>query len=543
MANNEKIAANKVQNADIESRKKAQRTHTQNYFEYGKVPPHAPELEEAVLGALLIDQKVQSDIIDFLQPEMFYTDAHQRIYRVIREIFSSTDPIDMLTVVNALKKAGELEMVGGAYYIAQLTRRVGSAANIEYHARIILQKYIQRKLIEISAEISTEAFEDSADVFDLLDKAEQKLFSISENNLRREHSDMASLVKDALENIEKASKHDGSYQGVPSGFAEVDRITAGWQKSDLIVLAARPGMGKTAFVLSMARNISVDYKRPVVVFSLEMTGVQLVTRLIASETQLSADKLKKGELKDHEWQQLHSRITNLMDAPLYIDDTPALSIFELRAKARRMKQQYDIQLIIIDYIQLMQSGSDKGGGNREQEISNISRSMKSLAKELNVPIIALSQLNRSVETRGGIKKPLLSDLRESGAIEQDADMVAFIYRPEYYKLEAFEDNTPSAGMAELIIAKHRNGALAEVKLRFIAQFAQFTDYDQFSTGGNDGMSPNTEFGQNSITMQSKINSTNDADGDMNDLTEFNGDSDDDGLSPDGLTKEPTFDLK
>lgn len=538
MANNENFSTNKTQNTVIESRKKAQRTHTQNYFEYGKVPPQAPELEEAVLGALLLDQKVQSDIIDFLHPEMFYTDAHQRIYRVIREIFTSTDPIDMLTVVNALKKSGELEIVGGAYYIAQLTRRVGSAANIEYHARIILQKFIQRRLIEISAEISTEAFEDSADVFDLLDKAEQKLFSISENNLRREHSDMQSLVKDALENIEKASKHDGSYQGVPSGFAELDRITAGWQKSDLIVLAARPGMGKTAFVLSMARNITVDLKRPVAVFSLEMTGVQLVTRLIASETQLSADKLKRGELKDHEWQQLHSRITNLMNAPLYIDDTPALSIFELRAKARRMKQQYDIQLIIIDYIQLMQAGNDKG--NREQEISNISRSMKSLAKELNVPIIALSQLNRSVETRGGLKKPLLSDLRESGAIEQDADMVAFIYRPEYYKLEEFEDHTPAAGMAELIIAKHRNGALAEVKLRFIAQFAQFTDYDQFNGGSLDGIGPNQDFESGTMIKQSKINAFMDADDNI--LPDSGTEPFDDNLSPDGLSREAPFDL-
>lgn len=491
--------------AEAESRKKAQCTHTQNYFEYGKVPPHAPELEEAVLGALLLDQKVQSEIIDFLQPEMFYTDAHQRIYRVIKEIFATTDPIDMLTVTNALKKSGELDMVGGSYYIAQLTRRVGSAANIEYHARIILQKFIQRRLIEISAEISTEAFEDSADVFDLLDKAEQRLFSVSENNLRREHADMHSLVKEALENIENASKHDGSYQGVPSGFSEVDRITAGWQRSDLVVLAARPGMGKTAFVLSMARNIAVDYQRPVAVFSLEMTGVQLVTRLIASESQLSAEKLKKGDLKDHEWTQLHARITNLMKAPLYIDDTPALSIFELRAKARRMKQQYDIQLIVIDYIQLMQAGNDKG--NREQEISNISRSMKSLAKELNVPIIALSQLNRSVETRGGLKKPLLSDLRESGAIEQDADMVMFIYRPEYYKLDTFEDGTPAPGMAELIIAKHRNGALADIKLRFVAQFAQFTDYDEFDPDGMDGMNPNTSFDHEQPVMikQSKLN--------------------------------------
>ncbi len=537
MANNENITQNRTQSFETDSRKKAQRTHTQNYFEYGKVPPHAPELEEAVLGALLLDQKAQSEIIDILQPEMFYTDAHQRIYKSIQGIFATTDPIDMLTVVNALKKSGELEMVGGAYYIAQLTRRVGSAANIEYHARIILQKFIQRKLIEISAEISTEAFEDSTDVFEMLDKAEQKLFSISENNLRREHSDMQSLVKEALENIEKASKHDGTYQGVPSGFAEIDRITAGWQKSDLVVLAARPGMGKTAFVLSMARNIAVDYKRPVALFSLEMTGVQLVTRLIASETRLSADKLKKGDLRDHEWQQLHSRIANLMDAPLYIDDTPALSVFELRAKARRMKQQYGIQLIIIDYIQLMQSAGDKG--NREQEISNISRSMKSLAKELNVPIIALSQLNRSVETRGGVKKPLLSDLRESGAIEQDADMVAFIYRPEYYKLEAFEDNTPAAGMAELIIAKHRNGALAEIKLRFIAQFAQFADYDEFNLEANSGMEPNPNFENGTVIKQSKINVEEESAPDFGITDES--DPLDDALLDDGFSKDPPFD--
>lgn len=534
MADNENTSGKNRKNPEAESRKKAQRTHTQNYFEYAKVPPHAPELEEAVLGALLLDQKVQSEIIDFLQPEMFYTDTHQRIYRVIKEIFTTTDPIDMLTVTNALKKSGELEMVGGAYYIAQLTRRVGSAANIEYHARIILQKFIQRRLIEISAEISTDAFEDSADVFDLLDKAEQKLFSVSENNLRREHADMRSLVTDALENIEKASKHDGTYQGVPSGFAEVDRITAGWQKSDLVVLAARPGMGKTAFVLSMARNIAVDYKRPVAMFSLEMTGVQLVTRLIASETQLPAEKLKKGDLRDHEWQQLHSRINNLVDAPLYIDDTPALSIFELRAKARRMKQQYDIQLIIIDYIQLMQGSNDKSG-NREQEISNISRSMKSLAKELNVPIIALSQLNRSVETRGGLKKPLLSDLRESGAIEQDADMVLFIYRPEYYKLDAFEDESPAAGMAELIIAKHRNGALADIKLRFIAQFAKFADYDEFDADGMDGIRPNTDYENGVMIKQSKINVEGD-DG-MEEASEADPLDD---LSPDGLTKSAPF---
>lgn len=509
MAEQEKTFQNKTQSTDTENRRKVQRTHTQNYFEYGKIPPQALDLEEAVLGALLIDQKALSETVDFLKPEMFYTEANRKIYAAIVELFAKQQPVDMLTVTNQLKSSGDLELAGGAYYIAQLTRRVASAANIEYHARIILQKFIQRRLIEISAEITTEAFEDSADVFDLLDRAEQKLFSVSENNLRRDHSDMPSLVKEALENIEKAGKNKGTYSGVPSGFHRLDDITGGWQKSDLVVLAARPGMGKTAFVLSMARNAAVTYNRPVAIFSLEMAAVQLVTRLISSETQLAAEKLKKGELHDHEWQQLHSRIANLVSAHLYIDDTPALTIFELRAKARRMKQQYDIQLIIIDYIQLMQAGNDKG--NREQEISNISRSLKSLAKELNIPIVALSQLNRSVETRGGLKKPILSDLRESGAIEQDADMVLFIYRPEYYKIDEMEDGSSSAGMAELIIAKHRNGALAEVKLRFVAQYAQFTDGDgTFNNQKDENMSPNTNFENGVMTLQSKMNNNDDS---------------------------------
>ena len=534
MAENEKTITEKERKPQQEGRSKASRTHNQNYFEYGKVPPQAIDLEEAVLGALLLEQNALSAVIDILKAEVFYTDAHQKIFAAINDLFAKQQPIDLLTVTHELKSKGELEMVGGAYYIAQLTRRVASAANIEFHSRIIIQKYIQRRMIEISSEIQRDAYEDTVDVFDLLDKAEQKMFSVSENNLRRDHGDMPSLVKEAIDNIEKASKQDGGYQGVPSGFSQLDRITAGWQKSDLVVLAARPGMGKTAFVLSMARNITVDFKRPVAVFSLEMSSVQLVTRLIASETKLSADKLKKGDLKDHEWQQLHSRIANLIDAPLYIDDTPALSIFELRAKARRMKQQYGIELIIIDYIQLMQAGNDKG--NREQEISNISRSMKSLAKELDVPIIALSQLNRSVETRGGLKKPILSDLRESGAIEQDADMVLFIYRPEYYKIDTMEDNTPSAGMAELIIAKHRNGALEDVKMRFIAQFAQFADYDEFKYDTDDSMEPNTSFESNTMIRPSR----------MNDISDDFGEGDDNGfpggdeLSDDGLPRESPF---
>ncbi|HZK07092.1 MAG TPA: replicative DNA helicase [Bacteroidales bacterium] len=508
---------------DTENRRKVQRTHTQNYFEYGKIPPQALDLEEAVLGALLIDQKALSETVDFLKPEMFYTEAHRKIYGAIVELFARQQPVDMLTVTNQLKSSGDLELAGGAYYIAQLTRRVASAANIEYHARIILQKFIQRRLIEISAEITTEAFEDSADVFDLLDKAEQKLFSVSENNLRRDHSDMPTLVKEAIDNIEKASKNQGTFSGVPSGFSKLDDLTGGWQKSDLVVIAARPGMGKTAFVLSMARNMAVDYKRPVVVFSLEMAAVQLVTRLIASETELSADKLRKGELRQHEWAQLHARLKQLIGAKLYIDDTPALTIFELRAKARRMKQQYDIQLIIIDYIQLMQGGNDKG--NREQEISNISRSLKSLAKELNIPIVALSQLNRSVETRGGLKKPILSDLRESGAIEQDADMVLFIYRPEYYKIDEMEDGSSSAGMAELIIAKHRNGALADIKLRFEAQYAKFADSNaKFSYSGDEAMAPNNAFEDGVMTFQSKLN-------DNDDFTDMRGSNNDDFSQP------------
>jgi len=526
MAENQNTQVDKDKKSGGSRRSGPARTQAQGIFEYGKIPPQARDLEEAVLGALLLETNALSAVVDILKPEVFYTEAHKKIYSAIHELFAKQQPIDLLTVTHELKSRGDLEMVGGAFYIAQLTQRVGSAANIEHHARIIIQKYIQRSLIEIASEITKDAYEDSTDVFDLLDNAEQKLFSVSENNLRRDHSDMPSLVSEAVKNIEKAKDHDGTYRGVPSGFSKLDRMTAGWQKSDLIVLAARPGMGKTAFVLSMARNISVDFKRPVAIFSLEMASVQLVTRLIASETRLTADKLKKGELKDFEWQQLNDRIGKLIDAPLYIDDTPALTIFELRAKARRMKQQYDIELIVIDYIQLMQGSSDKG--NREQEISNISRSMKSLAKELDVPIIALSQLNRSVETRGGLKKPILSDLRESGAIEQDADMVLFIYRPEYYKIDTMEDQSPSAGKAELIIAKHRNGALADIKMRFIAEFAQFADDDEFDFGGGDEMPQNESFdenGQGYIIRPSKMN--DDSENDSN-------------LSDDGLTNKSPF---
>lgn len=451
----------------------------EKYLEHGKVPPQALDLEEAVLGAMMLETDAVTEVIDILKPEIFYKDAHQKIFSAILRLFDKGEQVDILTVTNELKNAGELEIVGGPYYITMLTSRISSTAHIEFHARIVIQKYIQRELIRISSGIIKDAFEDTTDVFDLLDRAEQNLFNVSESNLRRNFEQMPSLVKQAIENIESAKNSDTHMSGIPSGFTDLDRLTLGWQKPDLIILAARPAMGKTALALSMARNIAVRFHMPVAIFSLEMSAVQLVTRLISSETELPATKLKKGELADYEWQQLNSKINNLVNAKIFIDDMPALSVFELRAKCRRLKQQFDIQMVFIDYLQLMTVGGGKEnrGGNREQEISIISRSLKALAKELDIPVLALSQLSRAVETRPqGSKKPILSDLRESGAIEQDADLVLFIYRAEYYKIDAFEDGSPTKGVSEIIIAKHRNGPVGEVRLRFIDRFAKFEDY-------------------------------------------------------------------
>jgi replicative DNA helicase len=477
--------------------------------EFGKIPPQAIDMEEAVLGAMMLEKNAVNAVIDVLKPESFYKEAHQHIFSAMMTLFQATEPIDLLTVTSQLRKDGMLDIVGGAYYITQLTNRVGSAANAEYHARIVSQKYIQRELIRISAETVKNAYEDTSDVFELLDTAESNLFAIAESNIRKNYDSMSTLVSQAIKQIETAMTQKDGLSGVPSGFTELDRVTNGWQKSDLIVLAARPGMGKTAFVLSLARNIAVDFNKPIAVFSLEMSSVQLVNRLISSETEFPADKLRKGDLKAHEWQQLNSQISKLTSAPMFIDDTPALNIFELRAKCRRLKAQHDIQMVVIDYLQLMTAGGE-GKGNREQEISSISRSLKSIAKELDIPIIALSQLSRAVETRGGNKRPQLSDLRESGAIEQDADMVLFIYRPEYYQLYQDEQGNSTEGMAELIIAKHRNGSLKDVKLKFVAHLAKFQDYDTPTYGddGNSGfpLQPNYDFNNPpSITISSKIN--------------------------------------
>ena len=478
-----------------------------SFLEHGKVPPQATDLEEAVLGALMLEQDAVSAVIDILKPEVFYKEVHQKIFAAILRLFTKSEPVDILTVTNELKSSGELEMVGGPYYITMLTSRIASAANVEYHARILIQKHIQRELIKISSDIIKDAFEDTTDVFDLLDKAEQGLFSVSESNLRRNFEDMPSLIKQAIEDIEAAKNSDSHFRGVPSGYAELDRVTTGWQKSDLIILAARPAMGKTAFALSMARNIAVEFNKPVAVFSLEMSAVQLVTRLISSETELPASKLKKGDLADYEWHQLNTKIHSLADAKIFIDDTPALSVFELRAKCRRLKQQHDIQMVFIDYLQLMTLGRDNRG-NREQEISTISRSLKALAKELNVPVLTLSQLSRAVESRSNSRRPILSDLRESGAIEQDADIVMFIYRPEYYGLEQFEDGVPSKGAAEIIIAKHRNGPTANVRLRFIDRFAKFEDFTGAPASADEDFNPDDP-GNGIRTIPSRMNDNED----------------------------------
>ena len=371
--------------------------------------------------------------------------------------------------------------MGGAYYLAELTNRVASAANIEYHARIVAQKYIQRELIRVSGMIVQEAFEDTTDVFQLLDKAEQNLFNIAENNLRKNGEEISGVIMKEIKSIGERMQRatEGNVlTGVGTGFRDLDKMTSGWQKSDLIIIAARPGMGKTSFTLALARNSAVELQKPVAFFSLEMSTGQLVQRLISMETELSADKLRKGTLEHHEYKQLTTKIDKLKSAQIIIDDTPALNVFELRAKCRRYKERFGIEMIIIDYLQLMTGGTDgKTNFNREQEISQISRSLKTIAKELNVPVIALSQLNRSVETRGGMKRPQLSDLRESGAIEQDADIVIFLYRAEYYKIDQDEAGDPTRGIGEVIIAKHRNGELGTVKTKFIGQYAKFAELD------------------------------------------------------------------
>ena len=449
--------------------------------DYGHLQPQAPELEEAVLGALMIEKDAYSLVSEILKPESFYEHRNQLLYKAIQTLAIKQQPVDILTVAEQLRSTGELEEVGGPVYITQLAGKVTSSAHIEYHARIIAQKYLARELITFTSEIQTKAFDETNDIEDLMQEAEAKLFSISQQNMKKDYTQIDPVIDQAYKQLQIAASRDSGLSGLSTGFYALDKLTSGWQKSDLVIIAARPAMGKTAFVLSMAKNIAVNNREPVALFSLEMSNVQLVNRLITNVCEIPGEKIKSGQLAPYEWGQLDSNINALFGAPLYVDDTPSLSIFELRTKARRLVREHGVKLIIIDYLQLM-NASGASFGSRQEEVSTISRSLKGLAKELDIPIIALSQLNRGVESREGAegKRPQLSDLRESGAIEQDADIVCFIHRPEYYKIYQDERGNDLRGLAEIIIAKHRNGAVDDVRLRFVGNFARFQNIEDES---------------------------------------------------------------
>lgn len=442
----------------------------------GKVQPQATEVEEAVLGALMLEKDAYSVISELLKPESFYDQRHVLIFTAIQELAMKQEPIDMLTVTDRLQKNGTLDEVGGAYYIATLTSKVSSAAHIEYHAKIIAKKALARELIAFAGSIEQDAFDETTDIENLMNRAESALFQLSQSNVKKETEQIDPIIEQALRKIQDASNREG-LSGLPTGFHELDRITSGWQNSDLIIVAARPAMGKTAFALSMIKNMAVNYGIPCAIFSLEMSNLQLVNRLLQNVCEITGDKVRSGRLSAAEWMQLTTRLEELKGAPIYVDDTAGLSIFELRTKARRLVREKGIRCIMIDYLQLM-NATGAQFNSREREVSIISQSLKGLAKELNIPIIALSQLNRGVEQRnqgaqGEGKRPQLSDLRESGAIEQDADMVCFIHRPEYYKIYEDEKGNDLRGLAEIIIAKHRNGAVGDVKLRFRGEFVRF----------------------------------------------------------------------
>jgi len=468
--------------------------------EFGKLPPQAPELEEAVLGAIMIEKDAFSIVSEILKAECFYKPAHQKIYEAISKLAISQEPIDMHTVTEQLRKNGTIDDIGGAYYITLLTAKVSSAAHLEYHSRIVTQKYLARELIRISTEVQNKAFDDKIDVDDLMEEAEGMLFEVTQQNLKKDAVQIYPVVEEARQRMILAASKEGA-SGIPSGFHALDKITSGWQKSDLIIIAARPAMGKTAFVLSMAKNMAVNYNSPVAVFSLEMSNVQLVNRLIMNVCEIEGEKIKKGDLSPAEWDIFDEKVRVLENAPVFVDDTPSLSVFELRSKARRLVREHGVQCILIDYLQLM-NASGMNFGNREQEVSMISRSLKALAKELDIPIIALSQLNRGVEGRSGLdgKRPQLSDLRESGAIEQDADMVCFIHRPEYYHLTEDNEGNSLIGIAEIIVAKHRNGATGTIRLRFKNIYTRFTNLDDI-----DDRDENMQSLGNYQTFSSKMN--------------------------------------
>ena len=432
---------------------------------YGHLQPQALDVEKAVLGALMIDKDAYAVVCEMLHPESFYEPRNQKVYAAVRDLSMAERPVDVLTVTEQLAKNGDLEEVGGPVYVAELSSRVASSANIEYHARIIAQKYLARQLISFASVIETKAFDDTTDIDDLMQEAEGSLFELSQRNMKKDYTQIDPVIKNAVEVIQKAAANKDGITGVPTGYHKLDDITSGWQASDLVIIAGRPAMGKTSFALSMAKNIAADYKVPMAFFSLEMSNVQLVNRLISNCCEIQGKKIQNGQLQPDEWERLDKRMNDLIGAPLYVDDTPGLSVFELRTKARRLVREHGVKLIMIDYLQLMNANGMRFS-SRQEEVSTISRSLKGLAKELDIPILALSQLNRGVESREGLegKRPQLSDLRESGAIEQDADMVLFVHRPEYYHIYQDDNGRDLHGMAQIIIAKHRKGATADVLL-------------------------------------------------------------------------------
>lgn len=465
----------------------------------GKMPPNALETEEVVLGQMMLEADAVFQVMDVLKPESFYKEAHQHIFRAAQTLTTNEEPVNLVTITEQLRKVDKLDSVGGPFFISQLTAKVSSAAHIEFHAKIVAQKFIQRELIRVSSEIQQKAFDPATDVADLLDFSESSLYKVAEGNVKKESVQVGTIIPEALKMIEEAGNKEDGLSGAPSGFTDLDRVTNGWQPANMVVIAARPAMGKTAFILSMIRNMAVDHNTPTALFSLEMNALQLVNRLIVSESELPHEKIKKGKLNGNEWKILEERTRTLLNAPIYLDDTPALSVFEFRAKCRRLKQKYDIQAVFIDYLQLMTSG---GSFSREQEVSTISRQIKSVAMELDIPIIALSQLSRAVETRGGDKKPQLSDLRESGAIEQDADMVAFIHRPEYYGITEDEEGASLINKAEIILAKNRHGATDNIRLNFTKELAKFSDDSVIPELGDTG---DFDINATAMTFSSKMN--------------------------------------
>lgn len=443
-------------------------------FAYGHVQPQAPEVEKAVLGALMIDREAYMEVCELLHVESFYDPRHQKIYEAIQQLGMEEKPIDVLTVTDMLGKNGTLAEVGGPGYVAELSSMVATSANIAYHANIVAQKYLSRQLITYTSVIGTKAFDETCDVKDVISEAESMLYNISQTNVKKDYVHVKPLIKEAEEIMQTASKNDGDVTGISTGYTRLNDLTSGWQNSDLVIIAGRPAMGKTAFALSMAKNIAADQKIPMAFFSLEMSGVQLVNRLISNNCEIEGKKILNGSLNREEWERFDKTIQHLIDAPLYIDDTPGLSVFELRTKAMRLAKEHQIKLIMVDYLQLMNANGMRFN-SRQEEVSTISRSLKVLAKELNIPVIALSQLNRGLEGRTGPegKRPMLSDLRESGAIEQDADMVVFVHRPEYFGLLNGPNGEDYVGKAEIIIAKHRKGATDTVLLDFKGEYTRF----------------------------------------------------------------------